>query len=114
MPLYEYRCTQCGHRVELIQKVADPPPPGCEKCGGAVSKVLSAPALQFKGTGFYITDYPKKEKEGEKKKRESGESKEPKSDQKSESKPDSKPAESKPASAPATESKSEPKKKTES
>jgi putative FmdB family regulatory protein len=63
MPLYEYRCRQCGHQFELIQKFSDPPPDRCEKCGGAVEKLLSAPAgLQFKGSGFYITDYARKDK----------------------------------------------------
>jgi putative FmdB family regulatory protein len=63
MPLYEYRCRQCGHQFELIQKFTDPPMDRCEKCGGAVEKLLSAPGLQFKGSGFYITDYARKEKE---------------------------------------------------
>jgi len=63
MPLYEYRCRQCGHQFELIQKFSDPPMDQCDKCGGAVEKLLSAPGLQFKGSGFYITDYARKEKE---------------------------------------------------
>ncbi|HUJ78770.1 MAG TPA: FmdB family zinc ribbon protein [Nitrospiria bacterium] len=65
MPLYEYRCRQCGHQFELIQKVSDPPPDRCEKCGSAVERLLSAPGLQFKGSGWYITDYARKEKEKE-------------------------------------------------
>jgi len=63
MPLYEYRCRTCGHQFELIQKFSDPPMDRCERCGGAVEKLLSAPGLQFKGSGFYITDYARKEKE---------------------------------------------------
>lgn len=57
MPLYEYECRECGHRVEVIQRFSDAPLTTCEKCGGAVKKLLSAPAVQFKGTGWYVTDY---------------------------------------------------------
>jgi putative FmdB family regulatory protein len=57
MPLYEYQCDGCAHRFELIQKFSDPPADACPKCGGSVSKLLSSPAIQFKGTGWYITDY---------------------------------------------------------
>ena len=60
MPLYEYQCRQCGHRFEVIQKFSDAPLSQCEKCGGAVEKLLSVPGLQFKGSGFYITDYARK------------------------------------------------------
>ena len=57
MPLYEYQCDTCGHRFEVIQKFSDPPLETCEKCGGQVRKLLSSPAIQFKGSGWYITDY---------------------------------------------------------
>jgi len=70
MPLYEYRCRQCGHQFELIQKFSDPPPERCEKCGGGVEKLLSAPGLQFKGSGWYITDYARKDKKETKPKKE--------------------------------------------
>ena|SRR5215471_7659498 len=60
MPLYEYECDACGHRFEKIQKFSDAPVETCPKCGGAVHKVLSSPAIQFKGSGWYITDYAKK------------------------------------------------------
>jgi putative FmdB family regulatory protein len=60
MPLYEYQCETCEHRFEKIQKFTDPPPDCCPKCGGPVRKLFSSPAIQFKGTGFYITDYAKK------------------------------------------------------
>lgn len=59
MPLYEYRCEQCGEQFEVIQKFADEPLTTHDKCGGAVHRLLSAPALQFKGSGWYITDYAK-------------------------------------------------------
>jgi putative FmdB family regulatory protein len=57
MPLYEYQCDQCAHRFEVIQKFSDAPVDVCPKCGGPVKKLLSSPAIQFKGTGWYITDY---------------------------------------------------------
>jgi putative FmdB family regulatory protein len=62
MPLYEYECGSCAHRFERIQKYSDPLVDVCPKCGGTVRKLLSSPAFQFKGSGFYITDYPKQEK----------------------------------------------------
>lgn len=64
MPLYEYECDACGHRFEIIQKFSDPPLERCPKCGGAVHKLQSAPAFQFKGSGWYITDYSSKGKSG--------------------------------------------------
>lgn len=60
MPLYEYQCESCQFRFEKIQKFSDPPADVCPKCAGAVKKLPSSPAIQFKGSGFYITDYPKK------------------------------------------------------
>jgi putative FmdB family regulatory protein len=57
MPLYEYECTECGHRTELLQRHGDPPLDRCPQCGGAVRKLFSAPSVQFKGTGWYVTDY---------------------------------------------------------
>jgi putative FmdB family regulatory protein len=62
MPLYEYECDACGHRFEKIQKFSDPLVDICPTCGGAVHKLMSSPAIQFKGSGFYITDYPKGDK----------------------------------------------------
>ena len=60
MPLYEYQCEACNHRFERIQKFSDPPIETCPTCGGAVRKLISSPAIQFKGSGWYITDYAKK------------------------------------------------------
>ena len=59
MPLYEYECGACGHHFEVIRKFSDPPEEKCPKCGGGVRKLQSAPAFQFKGTGWYVTDYAK-------------------------------------------------------
>ena len=60
MPLYEYQCTKCGHRFEKIQKFSDRKIKKCPECGEPVELVISAPAVQFKGSGWYVTDYPKK------------------------------------------------------
>jgi putative FmdB family regulatory protein len=60
LPLYEYRCKKCGARFERIQKFSDAPLAKCEKCGGKLEQLLSSPAIQFKGTGWYVTDYPRK------------------------------------------------------
>ena len=61
MPLYEYQCEACENRFERIQKYSDPPVATCPKCGGGpVRKLFSSPAIQFKGSGFYITDYARK------------------------------------------------------
>jgi putative FmdB family regulatory protein len=59
MPLYEYECDNCAHRFEVIQKFSDAPIAVCPKCSGPVKKLLSSPAIQFKGSGWYITDYAK-------------------------------------------------------
>jgi putative FmdB family regulatory protein len=60
MPLYEYECESCGGRFEVIQKFSDAPVQTCKTCGGKVQRLLSAPAIHFKGTGWYVTDYAKK------------------------------------------------------
>jgi putative FmdB family regulatory protein len=62
MPLYEYRCQSCQHQFEVIQKFSDPPIGTCPSCGqGPVAKLFSSPAFQFKGSGWYITDYARKD-----------------------------------------------------
>lgn len=62
MPLYEYRCESCQHQFEVIQKFSDPPIGKCPSCGeGPVVKLISSPAFQFKGSGWYITDYARKD-----------------------------------------------------
>jgi putative FmdB family regulatory protein len=60
MPLYEYECKKCGHRFEKIQKFSDKMVKKCPVCGGQVEQMISAPAVQFKGSGWYVTDYAKK------------------------------------------------------
>src|SRR5690349_2506835 len=60
MPLYEYQCEECGQRFERIRKFSDPPlEEPCPKCGGPIKKLISSPAIQFKGKGWYVTDYAK-------------------------------------------------------
>lgn len=86
MPLYEYKCDKCGKRVEILQRVSDKPYAHCPNCGGDMKKLFSSPAIQFKGSGFYKTDYASKPAStGESK----GESKA--SESKSDSTPTSKP-----------------------
>jgi putative FmdB family regulatory protein len=60
MPIHEYECRKCGDRTEVLQKANDKPLEKCPKCGGPVAKLISSPAIQFKGKGWYITDYAKK------------------------------------------------------
>ena len=91
MPLYEYQCVQCAERVEIIQRLSDPPYSHCPKCGGDMKKLMSAPAIQFKGSGWYKTDYAAKPA--------------PKGESKGESKSET--SESKPASETKAETKSE-------
>ena len=111
MPLYEYQCDVCAHRFEVIQKFSDAPIEACPKCGSAVRKLLSSPAIQFKGSGWYITDYARSGKSDSAKapsgKTESGAPSsdsgsaaktESQSERTPESKPDSKP-ESKPSAS---------------
>ena len=102
MPIYEYQCTKCNDRTEVIQKFTDPPYAVCDKCGGDVRKLMSAPAIQFKGSGFYKTDYASAASKAETK----AGSSETKSE--SSSSGDSKPSESK------SETKSEAKSETKS
>ena len=59
MPLYEYECAKCSEKIEVIRSFSDPPLVVCPNCGGELKKLLSSPAFQFKGSGFYLTDYGK-------------------------------------------------------
>ncbi len=68
MPIYEYRCDNCGMTTEIIQKISDQPLTKCKKCSKQLRKQISPPAIIFKGSGWYVTDYPTKDrKEGLKK-----------------------------------------------
>ncbi len=84
MPLYEYQCPKCGHRFERIQKFSDPDPKKCPECGaGKIERLLHAPAVQFKGSGWYVTDYARKGSSSSKSSEKSGEGSASKSDEKS-------------------------------
>lgn len=89
MPLYEYKCSKCGYSFEILHKVTDVPLKKCIKCGGPVKKLISPPTLQFKGSGWYVTDYTQKERRGKEtkdKERQKGEKKEDKKETKKETK----------------------------
>jgi putative FmdB family regulatory protein len=60
VPMYEYQCSACGHRFEVIQKFSDKPLKKCPKCGKSVERLVSSSAIQFKGSGWYVTDYAKR------------------------------------------------------
>jgi putative FmdB family regulatory protein len=90
MPLYEYQCDACGGRIERIRKFSDPPlDEPCPTCGGHLTKLLSSPAIQFKGAGWYVTDYAKSGSSGASKS-ESADKSESKTESKSESKTETK------------------------
>jgi putative FmdB family regulatory protein len=82
VPIYEYQCKKCKHRFEKIQKFSDTPVKKCPECGGPVEKLVHAPTVQFKGTGWYVTDYA-----GKKGTSEGSSSSSEKSDDKKETKP---------------------------
>ena len=88
MPLFEYECSKCGHRFEKIHKFSDRSIKKCPKCSGKVARLPSAPAIQFKGSGWYITDYARKgQSGGEDKASTSGDEKSSKSGDEKSSKP---------------------------
>ena len=75
MPLYEYQCLSCGKRTEILQRLDEAPLAACPECGGEVKKLISSPAFQFKGSGFYATDYAGKKAGAESKSEGKSESK---------------------------------------
>lgn len=94
MPIYEYQCKQCNERHEIIQRFSDAPLTHCPSCGGEMKKLISSPAIQFKGSGFYKTDYASSSSNKSETKSESASpSSETKSEAKSETKSESKSAE---------------------
>ncbi len=86
MPLYEYKCVKCGHRFEKIENFGASETKKCPKCGGKAERQLAAPAIQFKGTGWYVTDYAGK-KPGASSSEKSGDGASEKSSEKSAEKP---------------------------
>jgi putative FmdB family regulatory protein len=87
VPIYEYECKKCGHRFERIQKFSDKPVTVCPECKGKVEQVLHAPAVQFKGSGWYVTDYARKSSTSASSDGGKPESKTERKDEKKESKP---------------------------
>jgi putative FmdB family regulatory protein len=103
MPIYEYECRKCGAHTEAFQKVSDKPLTKCRKCGGKLEKMLSAPAIQFKGTGWYVTDYAGKTTKGDKSESEStSESKSEKTEKKTKESSPAKKGADKPSSSKAS------------
>jgi len=103
MPIYEYECRKCGAHTEAFQKLSDKPLTKCRKCGGKLEKQLSAPAIQFKGTGWYVTDYGSKTTKGDKSESElASESKSDKTEKKSKESSPAKKGTDKPSSSKAS------------
>jgi putative FmdB family regulatory protein len=86
MPIYEFECTKCKAHLEVFQKVSDKPPVKCRKCGGRLERKISAPAIQFKGSGWYVTDYASKATKGDKTESESSTEAKPDKTEKAEKK----------------------------
>lgn len=99
MPLYEYECQSCGRRTELLQRFGDQPLTTCPECGGKVRKLFSAPAVQFKGTGWYVTDYGRGNGNGSRSESKSGAGEAAAASDKSSSESTAKKSETKTASA---------------
>ena len=96
MPIYEYECRKCKAHTEVFQKISDKPLVKCRKCGGRLEKLLSVPAIQFKGSGWYVTDYANKGKAAEKADSEAASSGGDKKDSGSDKKPEQKTKDSSP------------------
>lgn len=94
MPIYEFECKKCKAHVEVFQRLSDKPPTKCIKCGGRLERLMSAPAIQFKGSGWYVTDYAAKATNGEKAESDTS-SDDKKTEKKKDSTPDKKTSEKK-------------------
>jgi putative FmdB family regulatory protein len=101
LPLYEYKCVKCGHRFEKIEGIAASETKACPKCGAKAKRMITAPAIQFKGSGWYVTDYASKKSESDTSEK-SGDGSASKPQEKA---PDSKPSESKSTDTKSAESK---------
>jgi putative FmdB family regulatory protein len=97
MPIYEYECRKCKSHFEVFQKMDDKPPAKCSKCGGRLERLQSAPAIQFKGSGWYVTDYASKSRNAAEKAEKETASSTASSDDKKADKSDKKTKESSPA-----------------
>lgn len=92
MPIYEFECKKCKAHIEVFQRLSDKPPAKCSKCGGRLERLMSAPAIQFKGSGWYVTDYAGKATKGDKAESETS-SDDKKTEKKKDSSPDKKTSE---------------------
>ena len=106
MPIYEYRCAECGHELDVLQKISDSPLRKCPECGKSkLKRLVSAPAFRLKGSGWYETDF---KKDGDRKRNLSEKGGEAKSEAKSDAKSDAKPAATSSDAAPAAKSEAKP------
>src|SRR5436190_2241367 len=97
MPIYEFECKKCKTRLEVLQKMNDKPPVRCQKCGGRLERLQSAPAIQFKGSGWYVTDYAGEGRKAAEKAEKDSAASSSAADSKTSDKPDKKTKESSPA-----------------
>jgi putative FmdB family regulatory protein len=97
MPIYEFECRKCKARLEVFQKMSDKQPTKCRNCGGRLERLQSAPAIQFKGSGWYVTDYAGKGRKAAEKAEKDGAAATASSDDKKSDKSDKKTKESSPA-----------------
>ena len=97
MPIYEFECRKCKSRLEVLQKMSDKPPTKCKKCGGRLEKLVSASAIQFKGSGWYVTDYAGNDRKAAEKAERGKSSGDDKKDDKKPDKTDKKTKDSSPA-----------------
>src|SRR6267142_5119225 len=97
MPIYEFECRKCKTHIEVFQKMSDKPPVKCRKCGGRLERLHSAPAIQFKGSGWYVTDYAGKDRKAAEKAEKDTSASTGSSDDKKSDKSDKKTKESSPA-----------------
>jgi putative FmdB family regulatory protein len=104
MPTYEYRCRDCGHSFDIVQKMSDEPLTHCPECGGDLRKVFAPPAISFKGSGFYATDHREKAKDSTDSKDKDGKDTKKEASKKESSTPDSSTSDTKTSDAPSTSS----------
>ena len=102
MPIYEFECKKCKAHIEVFQKVSDKPPTKCRNCGGNLERKLSAPAIQFKGSGWYVTDYAKTTKSDKSESESTSEAKSDKPEKKAKESPSAKKTAEKPSSPKAS------------
>ncbi len=103
MPIYEYECQKCKNHTEVFQKLSDKPRAKCDKCGGRLEKLISASAIQFKGSGWYVTDYAGTSRKASEKAESDGASSSSTEDKPSDKKPEKKTKDGSPATKTSSE-----------